>query len=749
MKKYLLILVLFVILPGSYAAKTIFEHNNFGYNNVYFSGYTCNIDNSEACPYEMGWKGRQINAKFTLTADELIWPKLRFRFNVPYKNWAISENVRLKVSAGTNPNSLTVVNSSVEISYLGGYDIIIDTSLFSPGSNNYIQLYGVNVQPVGYGQNPPNCQFNYFDLSGYGVGPPPAITDLDLLDQTEAYGARYFLDHTLSNGLVKDTSSTPWASIAATGFGLALYPVMIERYNSSQYWTYYTPEEVIDQTNKILDTLLYIQQQQPVSQTNYGKEGLFYHFILADSTNANSEVSTVDTAILMAGAITAAEYFGGDIKVKVHTLLDNMNWNYFYNSNKNQFSHGWMGSLISQTWDRPSDETILVTLIAMASQPEIDFAESFFSWPRVTHSYGNYSLVNSYFGSMFTYFFAHIWYDFEDFGYDNPSKVDGSIYTTPVDWWNNSVKASLASRQFSIDNVVTYTSYGENSWGLTPCQKPDSSYEGRYGAKPTEFNSGNAFHDGTIAPYGAISTMPFFSETLQDNLAFKALRHYYDSYYWDLWGDYGPKDSFDETSFSTVYLGIDVGPQTLMIENYRTNLIINTFMKNQRVRNAVSEVFDYEPYIFSINLTQGWNLISIPLLLKNHTLPIPLTSIEGNYSVLYAYLDNVWYQYPAGELPTNKDMDLCRGFWINMTNPDVLEIEGYSAEDIGCEINLGWNLLGNPHLVERSIHDAVLDEDNVTAVYEYNGTWSSFIPDRPSNSLQIIKPGFGYWVNVE
>ena len=435
----------------------------------------------------------------------------------------------------------------------------------------------------------------------------PTISDAELLDETEALTANYFFEEALSNGLVKDADSRSYASIAATGFGLTAFTIMTERYGSSPNWTY-TPEQLRERANQVLDTLIEIQDKQTVSESEYGKEGLFYHFIMPDGTCASgSEVSTVDTAILFAGVITAGEYYGGEVKQKSDQIVGKANWAYFLKTPQNdfpsnngvyyQFSHGWEpnSGIFKQTWDRPTDEAILISVIALASSPgNMDFQKSLFSWPRVKRSYASYEVVNSYFGSLFTYIFGHVWIDFEAIGKDKPEGIMPGV--EGVDWWQNSVNAAKAARQFVIDNADIHSSYGPDSWGLSAVEEPNGQYEGRYGALPTD--SGTAFHDGTIAPYSSISTIALFKNEdggdLTDNDGFRALRNFYNSHYWNLWGEYGPKDSFNsQTEFSETYLGIDQGSIVAMIENYRTRFVWEQFLKNERVKTALKNVFEF------------------------------------------------------------------------------------------------------------------------------------------------------------
>jgi hypothetical protein len=443
-------------------------------------------------------------------------------------------------------------------------------------------------------------------------GGQPARTANALLDETEAKACKYFYDQILtttgSNGLVKDTCCTNYSSTAATGFGLTSLCIMASRYGTSPYWTI-TPAQALSRVSATLDTLINIQNNQSGQEDYYGKEGFFFHFIGPDGkreASMNSEVSTVDTALLLAGAITAGKYFGGDIQIKANMIFDAVNWNYFLDTSDEQFYHGWSPDygLIQQTWDRPSDETLLISILAIASDPvNQDFLKTYYGFPRGKNSYASatqtFYVYNSYSGSLFTYIFAHCWYDFKKAGIDIPENVQGARFAVPVNWWENSKTAAQANRQFCIDNTATYSSYSQNDWGLSACFRPDRSYFGMNGAPPREYvapDGGEPANDGTVPPYGAISTLSLMKDLetsgLSSNLAYQALSHYYNDYYFRLWGPYGPRDSFNQfKKFSTIYTGINLGPIALMIENYRSGLLWNTFMADSKIAQVNHSLF--------------------------------------------------------------------------------------------------------------------------------------------------------------
>ncbi|MBI3996825.1 MAG: putative Ig domain-containing protein [Candidatus Omnitrophica bacterium] len=457
-----------------------------------------------------------------------------------------------------------------------------------------------------------------WDRMQLGYTQPPTRVGESLLDYTEALAARYFWEQALAgNGFVRDLTNAPQASIAATGFGLATLAVLAERSGSNLEWTV-TESQARARVQQILDAAVQAQQQQASDPARYGKAGLLYHFV--DGTGARvgaSEVSTVDMALLLAGALSAGQYFGGTVQARANALFNGVDWSYFFDAATKRFYHAWkpeltsgfdvvprdqQGYLSRQEWDRPTDEVLLINLLALARTPtNLGFRGSLYAWPRVARSYAGYNVVNSYFGSLFTYLFGHIFFDFKAMGVDDPASAQSTVQ--PVDWFNNARDAALANRQFVRDQAGQFLTYSEKQWGLSACYRPNGSYFGENGTKPAEANNGEPLHDGTVPPYGAISAMPLVrnssSELLNNNLAFQALLNYYNTHYSGLWGPYGPRDSLKTqlqggqpvTAYSPLYVGIDVGPEALMIENYRTGLPQRYFMSHPSIRTAVLAQF--------------------------------------------------------------------------------------------------------------------------------------------------------------
>ena len=144
-----------------------------------------------------------------------------------------------------------------------------------------------------------------------------------------------------------------------------------------------------------------------------------------------------------------------------------------------------------------------------------------------------------------------------------------------MNYFENSVQATLANRQWCIDNMGRSKSYGPDSWGLTACDGPDG-YKA-YGAPDGE-------NDGTVAPTAAIGSIVFTPE-----LSVKLMKYLYVNHKDKIWGKYGFVDSFnwDKNWVSSRYIGIDEGPIVLMIENYRTGMVWEYFMRNENVKKAL------------------------------------------------------------------------------------------------------------------------------------------------------------------
>jgi len=386
------------------------------------------------------------------------------------------------------------------------------------------------------------------------------LYDGEFLEMLSRRQFNFFRDNqNLKSGLFKDASGFSDCSVASCGFGLSALCIGVER-----GW--------IDREEGCRRALLTLGSFIPSSSSHKslveGKDGFFYHFVdlISGKRASQCEVSTIDTALLAVGAITAGEYFGGEVKEKAYRLYQGINWGVFLNRQKDSphyqtFTMGWTpeDGLLPAHWDYYSDETILLNLLAVASPTHPVPPETFYRWTRGRGSYRGRPFVHSWNGALFQYQYAHAWFDFR-----------GLADKENIDWWQNSIDATLANRRYCIDQADKYVTYGPLSWGITSFYRP-GEYTMHFGSLPNGNNL--ALNDGTVSPHGpagAIVFTPFYS--------LAALRYLYNEYP-DLWGKYGLRNSFnlDQGWFAPIEYGIDAGISLLMIENLRSGLIWKTF----------------------------------------------------------------------------------------------------------------------------------------------------------------------------
>ncbi len=400
--------------------------------------------------------------------------------------------------------------------------------------------------------------------------PVKPITDDEFLNLVEQKSFFFFKDHQNPvTGLFYDTSGGGDASIAATGFGIAALCAGAER-------GWIDKKEAAGRVSLALSTFLPKgPDQEPAAE---GRYGFFYHFLNPHTGKraGKSEISTVDTAILAAGALTAGEYFGGDIKAKAEELYKRVEWEKFLCLEKggwyNCYSMGWSPErgFLESYWDYYTDEVVLITLLAIGSPTHPASPDVFYAWARNKDSYkGGKAFIYSWHGSLFSYQYANVWFNFQ-----------GIADKQGVNWFENSTNATLANRQFCIDNADKFKGFGPNMWGITSMARPEG-YTMHFGVPPT--GNGEPENDDTISPTGPAGSIVF-----TPYLSLSALKYMYINYP-QLWGQYGFRDSvnIERNWYAPVYYGIGEAMIALPVENFRSGFIWKNFMKNEHIKDAL------------------------------------------------------------------------------------------------------------------------------------------------------------------
>ena len=410
------------------------------------------------------------------------------------------------------------------------------------------------------------------------AAPARAITDPALLDSLQRTSFQYFWDQGSSfNGLIRDrsTGDSP-CSVASTGFGLSAICIGIDHGWVSR----------ADGANRVLTALqtLWNMPQGNSASGTIGYQGLYWHFLdMSTATRTwNSELSTIDTALLFAGIMDAHQYFTSDsgneplIRALADSITYRANWDFMRNGGpglRMGFQPGTGGFNGYGTWIG-YNEAMIMYIIALGSRTHPVPPSDWNTWTSGYHYIGQYGYTYVNFPPLFGHQYSHCWIDFrgiKDAYMQGKSGVDPTL-----DYFENSRRATLAQRAYAIANPGLRVGYSANLWGLTASDGPPSPAPAGYsahGAPPAQNDN------GTITPTAPISSIPFApTECL-------AVAHnLWDNYSANLWGPYGFKDAFNLTSnpdwYDTDYLGIDQGPIVIMIENYLNNGVWTRFMKH-------------------------------------------------------------------------------------------------------------------------------------------------------------------------
>ena len=324
-------------------------------------------------------------------------------------------------------------------------------------------------------------------------------------------------------------------------------------------------------------------------------KGFWYHFIDPDTgkrgwkDSHNIELSNASTGTMLLGALAAAEYFGGEVEKLTYELYSTMDWKWFtkhpylacYPEDlPKNVPHGINKEGMFGGWSAYSEHIFLYILAAGAPREEFSTgADSYYAMKTYKGSYKDDEFIFCGTGAAFTYQWTHAFIDFRNLR----DKLDR-------DWFANSRHAALAARQYAIDNADRIKGLGPNSWGMSACISPSTGYSGAYGSYPIGAGY-KLLEDGTVAPYGALSFLPF---TPQESKA--ALEHMYNIP--GLVGKYGLYDAYSYVTkangdlpwIGKSYLGIDKGLVLLMFENYSTQLIWKLLHQNKSIQKGLKRL---------------------------------------------------------------------------------------------------------------------------------------------------------------
>ncbi len=425
-----------------------------------------------------------------------------------------------------------------------------------------------------------------------------------LFDDIERRTFQFFWDTTNEqNGLTPDRyPSRPFASIASVGFALTAYPIGIEN-----GWV--SRNQAIDRT---LTTLRFFRDL-PSGPQRTGKgayKGFYYHFLdMQEGRRYDSwvELSSVDTALLLMGVLFAQSYYDGDdarekeIRQIADTIYKRVDWQWLQR-NKPLVSMGWFpeSGFIQHDW-MGYNEAMMLYILALGSPTHAVEPDAWTVWSRTyDNDWGVYEGQEYLaFGPLFGHQYSHVWIDFRDI-------QDPYMRERGIDYFLNSRRATLAQREYAIENPMQWREYSANVWGLTAGDGPQNTTQ-EYRGEQRQFRHYSArgaglrenFDDGTIVPSAAISSLPFAPEVVIP--ATVEMHKRFGDY---LYSSYGFLDSFNPSFnydiplktgrlipergwVASDYIAIDQGPILTGIANYRNEFVWEVMKKNPYIRKGL------------------------------------------------------------------------------------------------------------------------------------------------------------------
>jgi hypothetical protein len=410
-------------------------------------------------------------------------------------------------------------------------------------------------------------------------------SDEDFLDDLQRRCFRYFLEKTdPAIGLTLDRArfdggmytldQRPTANITVTGFGLAAFCIAAERGWISRP----------DAANRVRTALKFFARHAP------HEKGWYYHWLhLRKGTRAAaysirgelSEVSTVDTALLLSGILTARQYFTSDAEIVelAEEIYRRVDFPWMLDANSPTFRHGWSpeAGYLPYRWSAYSEASVLY-LLGIGSPTHPVPPSSWYAWVRNSNEYGPYRFVGT--APLFIHQYSHAFVDFRG----RKDKENG------VDWYLNSDTATRAHRQFCVDLHKSFSGYLSEIWGVTSSMSATGYLD--WGGPPLDSRI-----DGTVVPAAAGGSLMFAPD-----ICLPALHAMKKRFGERIYGRYGFTDAFNPTTgwVSKNVIGLNLGITLLSAENLRSGKLWSWFMANPEPQRAM-DLAEFLPSVRAAN----------------------------------------------------------------------------------------------------------------------------------------------------
>lgn len=391
-------------------------------------------------------------------------------------------------------------------------------------------------------------------------------------------------------GLVLDKTVKDWpASIAATGMGITAFLVGVER-------KFIDRSEGVQRVLRIL-RFLAASEQGPASDAT-GYKGFYYHFLhmRTGKREWHCELSSIDTALLIAGVLSAAEYFDQtsqdeiEIRELSRQLYERIDWVWMLNGN-DRICHGWRPDhgFLPYYWEGYS-EALLLYLLALGSPTHPIDVRCYDAWCRSYNWKTIYGTELLYAGPLFIHQLSHIWCDLRGIR-------DRFMREHDCDYFENSRRATLVQQQYAIHNPLKFKHYGPSCWGVTASDGPGPISKCVDGVKREFYDyvaRGAPYgpDDGTLAPWAVAASLCFAPEIVAPTITSLAQLHVETSNPYGFKASFNPafRDDVDDGIgwVSPYHFGINEGPTVLMIENHRTRLIWRLMRRCAALRRGLT-----------------------------------------------------------------------------------------------------------------------------------------------------------------
>jgi hypothetical protein len=296
--------------------------------------------------------------------------------------------------------------------------------------------------------------------------------------------------------------------------------------------------------------------------------GFFYHFanISTGERTWDSEVSSVDTAILLCGVLTCRQHFGpySEIGELAGEIFERVDWTWL-SEDTSLLPHGWTPEIgfLPYRWDNYS-ELMMMYLLGLGSAAYPLKAETWDAWKRTPFEYDGLRYIGS-FAPLFVHQYSQAWFDFRN-------KRDK--YT---DYFRNSTIATDVHRRFCLELAKQFPDYSDDLWGITSSDSPKGYVF--WGGPPAMGPI-----DGTVVPSAPAGSVPFLPQPTMRVL--QNIKNRYPT----AWCRYGFINAFNPLNgwYDTDVVGIDTGITMVMAENSRTGFVWETFMKNPEAQRGMA-----------------------------------------------------------------------------------------------------------------------------------------------------------------